>query len=186
MVAGTLKSDPNRSRRAVSRALGYDFALLGLPAREARVQVIRDAARLTAALIHEAAIDEHDQQVMLSDLAASTYRLLDPRRRARMLERIQLSIFSEEDLQAQQGSRESIISRKDSLVPAVVVEAQDASAPASPSVEVATQKANWSLRVEAEVKNSRRSSGGRFGRLTLSVIAALCAGAMTLTILSLV
>lgn len=73
-----------------ARSLGYDFALLGLQARESRVEVIRNAAEKTALRIQSDA--EDDQRLdMLSELAASTYRLLDPRRRRRTMERVQLS-----------------------------------------------------------------------------------------------
>lgn len=99
------------SERTALRSLGYDFALLGLPARESRVDVIRKAASRTAARIHDAAVDAHDQESMLSDLAASTYRLLDPRKRSHMLERIQLCIFSEDDLELQKQARSRLLTR---------------------------------------------------------------------------
>jgi hypothetical protein len=77
-----------------ARSLGYDFALLGLQARESRVDVIRNAAEKTALKIQRDA--EDDQRVeMLSELAMSTYRLLDPRRRRRTMERVQLSNIAE-------------------------------------------------------------------------------------------
>ncbi len=95
---------------AVSSPLGYEFALLGLRARESRVDVIRAAAQRTAERIHEAVVgDPREQDQMLSELATSTYRLLDPRRRKKPLERIQLCIFSESDLEQQQSSREPLL-----------------------------------------------------------------------------
>lgn len=105
MVTGTIPAEKKRRSRAVARSLGYDFALLGLKAREARVDVIRTAAHQTAERIHDAAIGEMDHDVMLSELATSTYRLLDPRKRRRTLERVQLCIFSEEDLERQKKAR---------------------------------------------------------------------------------
>lgn len=109
MVTSTLQSDKKSDRRAISRSLGYDFALLGLNARESRVEIIRKAAHRTAERIHDAAVDEQEQNSMLSDLATSTYRLLDPRRRQKMLERVQLCILSEDDLELQKGSRVKLV-----------------------------------------------------------------------------
>ncbi len=86
---------PDQTRTTPTHSsLGYDFALLGLKFREARVDVIRHAAEKTAAKIPDEA--QGGQRVeMLAELATATYRLLDPRRRAKPLERIQLSIASE-------------------------------------------------------------------------------------------
>lgn len=87
-------------------SLGYDFALLGLKVSESRVSVIRRAARRTAARIQQVAYsDTVETDQMLSDLASSTYRLLDPRRRAKAHERIQLSIIDDLDFELQRGSR---------------------------------------------------------------------------------
>ncbi|QDV27475.1 hypothetical protein [Aureliella helgolandensis] len=98
----TLHSGPGR--------LGYDFALLGLNARESRVEVIREAAGRTAARIQQAfPADSKEQAELLSDLATSTYRLLDPRNRERPFERIQLCIVSEGDLELRKGSRTPLL-----------------------------------------------------------------------------
>ncbi len=91
-MVSLVANKPTTSKGPVS--LGYDFALLGLPAREARVEVIRNAAESAAVKIQNA-VDEDQRVEMLAELAASTYRLLDPRRRKRILERIQLSNLSE-------------------------------------------------------------------------------------------
>ncbi|MCC7334573.1 MAG: hypothetical protein IT422_05735 [Pirellulaceae bacterium] len=99
---------PTRTRQtsARSRSLGYDFALLGLKVSESRVDVIRRAASHTAARIQRVASDDESEAAqMLSDLATSTYRLLDPRRRSKSRERIQLSIFDDIDFELQKGSR---------------------------------------------------------------------------------
>lgn len=109
MVSSTLSSDAKSSPRIISRSLGYDFALLGLSARESRVEVIRQAAEKTAAKIHDAATDEAETDSMLTDLAASTYRLLDPRKRQKMIERVQLCIHSEQDLDLQKASRSRLL-----------------------------------------------------------------------------
>lgn len=114
-------ADPIRSSHssASSRSLGYDFALLGLKVSESRVDVIRRAASLTAARIQRVASgDECEAARMLSDLAASTYRLLDPRRRSKSRERIQLSIFDDIDFELQKGSRAPLVESNWSALPA--------------------------------------------------------------------
>lgn len=93
-----------------SNSLGYDFALLGLKVSESRVSVIRRAASRTAARIQKVTYsDSIEADQMLSDLASSTYRLLDPRRRAKPHERIQLSIIDDSDFELQKGSRAPLV-----------------------------------------------------------------------------
>ena len=106
MIPGIAHSPSSQTGRTSNDALGYDFALLGLQAREARVEKIRQAAGATAERIQ--AISQEDAaelDSMLSEVATSTYRLLDPRRRRKQLERIQLCLFSEADLELQKQSR---------------------------------------------------------------------------------
>ena len=106
MSTSTVHSYASSNQRRRSKSLGYDFALLGLSVSESRVDIIREAASKTAARIQAAAA--HDglaADQMLSDLASSTYRLLDPRRRRKSRERIQLSIVGEQDFELQKGSR---------------------------------------------------------------------------------
>ena len=105
-------ADPIRTSQssASSRSLGYDFALLGLKVSESRVDVIRRAASRTAARIQRVASDDESEAAqMLSDLASSTYRLLDPRRRSKSRERIQLSILDDIDFELQKGSRAPLL-----------------------------------------------------------------------------
>jgi hypothetical protein len=117
MISAAKKQKP--TGRDLVRSLGYDFALLGLNAREARSEVIREAAASIALRIQQAASEQGERDAMLSDLATSTYRLLDPRRREKHFERIQLSIFGEPDFARQQEAREPLIP---SLVPATLVD----------------------------------------------------------------
>jgi hypothetical protein len=107
-------------RRVVYRSLGYDYALLGLPAGEARVEVIREAAVQTASRIQQAAGDPLETTWMLSDLASSTYRLLDPRRRAKMIERVKLSLYSETDLELQKDARRPLLAKHPASPPKLV------------------------------------------------------------------
>lgn len=86
--------------------LGYDFALLGLAARESRVDVIRSACMRTSKRIHSSgAASPQELEEMLADLATSTYRLLDPRNRTRQRERIHLSLYSELDWELQKRAQ---------------------------------------------------------------------------------
>lgn len=92
-------------------SLGYDFALLGLRASEARVDIIRHAATQTAARIQQVACDDEDESdQLLADLVSSTYRLLDPRKRSKLWERIQLSIVDDADFDLQKRSRCPLLS----------------------------------------------------------------------------
>jgi hypothetical protein len=117
MTASTRQTTANRKRRVYPGALGYDFAALGLQACESSVEKIRQAAMRKAAHIHQAdAVNDSQVDSMLAELASSTYRLLDPRRRMRAMERIQLSIYSESDLELQSGSREPLIQMDDNLL----------------------------------------------------------------------
>ncbi len=106
-----LTSRENKAQPTTNKSLGFDFALLGLKASEARVEIIRQAACDTAARIqHITGSDEDESKLMLSNLASSTYRLLDPRRRQKSGERIQLSIVGDTDFEQQKGSRIPLIS----------------------------------------------------------------------------
>jgi len=93
------------SRRRLSSGLGFAYATLGLRAGEARVDAIREAARVSANGIQELTQESEERLVTLADVATSAYRLLDPRKRIRRIERIQLSIISEQALELPQGSR---------------------------------------------------------------------------------
>ena len=68
----------------------HHFQLLGLKRGECRIDVIRQAARQRATDIagrsHPATLDLHR-----AEIAVATYRLLDPRGRTKLYERIQLS-----------------------------------------------------------------------------------------------
>ncbi len=130
MVTKSGQSTSTNCKQPASKSLGYDFALLGLVASEARVDIIRQAARETAARIQQVASEDADEaDQLLSSLASSTYRLLDPRRRKKSGERIQLSIVGETDFELQKSSRTPLISfapmansaQFNSLVPAELV-----------------------------------------------------------------
>jgi len=69
------------------------FRFLGLKRGESRVTVIRQAAQEMAALLSDGGL-EYDAEVLITrrfEIALAAYRLLDPRRRRRRLERIHLS-----------------------------------------------------------------------------------------------
>lgn len=75
------------------------FRFLGLKRGESRVNVIRQAAQEMASLLTDAEL-EYDAEVLTKrrlEIALAAYRLLDPRRRTRRLERIHLSLPMERD-----------------------------------------------------------------------------------------
>ncbi|MCA9129664.1 MAG: hypothetical protein KDB22_21405 [Planctomycetales bacterium] len=118
MVLNTTMSarETNLIDRRKSGLLGYDFALLGLRAKEARVEVIRRAARETAEKIQDRFPNKFEQDGLIGELATSTYRLLDPRKRSEQMERVQLSVFSEADLELQKLSSRSLLAPETNLV----------------------------------------------------------------------
>jgi hypothetical protein len=72
-----------------------DFAVLGLRFSEARTAVIRKAVRQTVRKLREteseSEMDHDDTAANMADVAVATYRVLDPRRRQRFWERLNLS-----------------------------------------------------------------------------------------------
>lgn len=72
-----------------------DFAVLGLRFSEARTAVIRKAVRQTVRKLREtetvSELDHDDTAANMADVAVATYRVLDPRRRQRFWERLNLS-----------------------------------------------------------------------------------------------
>jgi len=103
MVSSTLKPQ-KRDKRAWapgSASVVSDFQVLGLRDREARLEVIRRALS-RAARQHRVGGDVFDEE--LARVVVSGYRLLDPRRRCHLLERVQLLLWTEEDLTGVQGS----------------------------------------------------------------------------------
>lgn len=83
---------PKPPRRAIKRLRPDDFSRLGLGPTEARVTVIRRAARqLAGPLVLERDPAKAEQaEAELALLVTSVYRLLDPRRRDQLVERVQL------------------------------------------------------------------------------------------------
>lgn len=172
----TASDQPKQDSQAIERSLGYDYALLGLPAREARVEVIRKAAMNTASRIHEAAIDAEDQDAMLSDLAVSTYRLLDPRRRRRMMERVQLSIYSEEDLELQKNARSELLAN--SVARACTAQTDEAFQVRKSNDQVSGGGSNSRSKKTASRMLPDDTDQFRVGAITVSLIVVLCLVAM--------
>ncbi|RMF41732.1 MAG: hypothetical protein D6753_09040 [Planctomycetota bacterium] len=108
MVSLTHPPSPTDLSRS-EPGLGYDFALLGLRAHEARVGRIRQAAEATADRIRAADLDRSEEASMLGAVALATYRLLDPRRRRRTAHRIRLCVLEEEDLQRAESARRPLL-----------------------------------------------------------------------------
>lgn len=70
-----------------------DFAVLGLRFSEARTAVIRQAIRHTIRKLQESDADRENEPSAShrADVAVATYRIIDPRRRQRFWERVNLS-----------------------------------------------------------------------------------------------
>lgn len=109
LVSSKSRLKNQRAAKLVRRSLGFDFAVLGLRANECRLSVIRTAAQRVADRISESVLSDSENEAMRSQLAVSTYRLLDPRLRSRTMERIQLSIFSEDDFERQRCARRPLV-----------------------------------------------------------------------------
>jgi hypothetical protein len=91
-MASTIKQiDRNcHATEASFEATRVDYKRLGLSVAESRVDVIRAATRRQARRAYEGAVTNEGVEVQLSSIALTAYRLLDPRRRPRMSERVQL------------------------------------------------------------------------------------------------
>lgn len=81
-----------------------DFRLLGLRPREARLDVIRQALKETASDVKAGEQWTSGEDDQLARVATAGYRLLDPRRRRALFERVQLLLWTEEDLDPAPGS----------------------------------------------------------------------------------
>ncbi len=105
-----LTKKPQRTAitRHSARGLSGSYAALGLRVGEARVDAIRQAAFTTAKKISAVAESREELTLGLADVAVSAYRLLDPRKRERRIERIGLAIISELGLDQLQNSRKSL------------------------------------------------------------------------------
>ena len=155
-------------------SLGYDFALLGLKGREARVDVIRGAAARIASRIPES-LEDSTRVEMLAELAASTYRLLDPRRRKRSLERVQLSMSTENEPTLATVARKPLVpahlpleAATDPIVVAELV------LPAEKCVQLASKVARDSVVCVNEEKPPRKAiRNPRVGAICVRVLAAI-------------
>ncbi|MFK7735497.1 MAG: hypothetical protein AB8B50_05705 [Pirellulaceae bacterium] len=106
------RSKKKNSKTAVAvNPLGYDFAVLGLSSRECRTGIIRKAADRAVEQAQSVATDGKERSELTAQVIMSTYRLLDPRNRSHPQERIQLSIFSEDDWERQRSSRRLLLER---------------------------------------------------------------------------
>ena len=172
MVTLPVPASAPKSRAQTS--LGYDFALLGLKGREARVDVIRGAAARIASRIPDS-LEDADRVEMLSELAASTYRLLDPRRRKRPLERVQLSMLTENEPSLATVGRKPLVPVAKpisaSVDPIVVAELV---LPAEKCVQLASKVARDSVSCVNEEKPPRKPvRKPRLGAVCVQVLAAI-------------
>lgn len=79
-------------------ATAAEYRLLGLRPREARLEVIRSALSESAAQVRDGEGRAEDDQ-RVAEVALAGYRLMDPRRRPTLVERVQLLLWSEEELE---------------------------------------------------------------------------------------
>lgn len=96
---------PVSSGESIARPKGLlvtEFRLLGLRPREARLDVIRGALR--ASVSHVKSGDQPSDGDGVARVAVAGYRLLDPRRRRTLYERVQLLLWSEDDFEAPHAS----------------------------------------------------------------------------------
>ena len=166
--------------KSQAQSLGYDFALLGLKGREARVDVIRIAAERTASKIPDT-LEVLERVEMLTELAASTYRLLDPRRRKRPMERVLLSLGAENDPVLATVSRQPLVpadaapvlSKSDPLVVAEMV------LPDAGIVQLASKVSEVSVSRAGEEKPPRKPNRNtRVGLVCVSALATLIASTL--------
>lgn len=118
-----------RGSTRVDKPMAPEFRLLGLRPREARVEVIRQAVQSAASL---PATLEDDQQ--LAAVATAGYHLLDPRRRRSLFERVQLLLWTEDDLDPIMGTWWDAETSAAELVAQPMVVAKPASNPVPPPV----------------------------------------------------
>ncbi len=91
MASATKQIDQRcQSTDGAYEASRVDYKRLGLNVAESRLEVIRAATRRQARRAYEGAATSEGVEVQLSSIALTAYRLLDPRRRLRMSERVQL------------------------------------------------------------------------------------------------
>lgn len=108
-MLSTVNSLHSSAAGRMSTGLGHAYATLGLRAREARVDSIRTAAHKAAREVKQIAVTSMERESLLAEVALCAYRLLDPRKRVRQIERIQLCILSEHALELQAQSRRPLL-----------------------------------------------------------------------------
>ncbi len=172
------------SPKSRAHSLGYDFALLGLKGREARVDVIRIAAERTASKIPDS-LEAAERVEMLVELAASTYRLLDPRRRHRPMERVILSMGSENDPVLATVGRQPLVPSDTPVEAQVDANATDPLIvaeivlPSVGTVQLASKVSQVSVTEVAEEKPPRKPKcNPRVGFVCLSALATLIASSV--------
>lgn len=170
----------NQTSKTRAQSLGYDFALLGLKGREARVDVIRVAAEQTASKIPET-LGGSERVEMLVELAASTYRLLDPRRRKRSMERVQLAMTSENEPALATVSRQPLVPSGDMVAMSEQQVVAEYVLPAESSVQLASKVLSDSVSQAGEEKQPRKTPRDtRVGLVCISALATLLASTLLL------
>lgn len=115
-MVSSLTAEPvaSTSTGTTLKATSPEFRLLGLRPREARLEVIRRALKETAGDVKAAEHWAGEEPVSsrhlrhedgrLAQVAVAGYRLLDPRRRRTLFERVQLLLWTEDDVDSPTAS----------------------------------------------------------------------------------
>lgn len=126
--------------RNPTKQLAADYRLLGLRPREARVEVIRDAVHQAARSLHQPSSQEdRGEDGQLTEIAVAGYRLLDPRRRRTLFERVQLLMWTEEELDV---NVKSLWSAEVPKPPQLKIAIKPRRASGEPSAEIASDDEN--------------------------------------------
>ena len=102
IMVTSLLPNPVASQPAhkLANPLASEFRLLGLRPREARLEVIRGALRETVSDVKSGEALAPVDSGQVARVAVAGYRLLDPRRRGTLFERVQLLLWSEDEQEA--------------------------------------------------------------------------------------
>jgi hypothetical protein len=161
---------PGTSRTGQLRPPSYDFAVLGLSSREARVEAIRDAAQRRAKSIQGSSELVADQRRdLLGELATSTYRVLDPRRRSKMMERVQLCLLTDCDYELQQRAH-TPFSPGGAVEPFVLAELLEVEANHEAQLRQAKREIVRYLLQERSKSSPKRVGGMMFSLLVASLL----------------
>ncbi len=171
--------------------LATDFHLLGLRPREARVEVIRQAVHQAASqaqldsatellLKTEAPdTDSSEGEQRLTEIAVAGYRLLDPRRRKTLFERVQLLMWTEEELDT---NVTSLWARQPEAPPKVTINLKSRAARSTNAAPVGEAVVESENQVALELFRSMRERDRRATALWIGLAGLTVSLAVTLAV----